>query len=104
MVATTEVFGQKLKVSVIAVLQLAGRQIQISPRDIRLGSGPGAAALPSVMQAGLRQMFTLKIDPGTLPFQVVPTRLRAVDNALEVSGVAHDLNITAGTPTGATGR
>lgn len=42
LVATTDVLGQKTEVSVIAVLQLAGRQIQISPRDIRLGSGPAA--------------------------------------------------------------
>jgi hypothetical protein len=83
---------------VIATLQLAGRQIQISPRDIRIGSGPQAARLPEAVQSGLRTMFTLRIDPGTLPFQVTPTMLQAVDGGLLISGVAHDLVLSPGTP------
>lgn len=95
LVATTEVLGQKTEVSVIAVLQLAGRQIQISPRDIRLGSGPAATRLPDTVQASLRRMFTLQIDPGELPFDVTPTTLRAVDTAIQVSGVAHNVTVAA---------
>lgn len=96
LVATTNVLGQQVDVSVIAMLQLAGRQIQISPRDIRVGSGPQAARLPQVVQTGLRGLFTVRIDPGALPFSVTPTSLRAVDNALQISGVAHDLVISPG--------
>ncbi|MGQ0481233.1 MAG: hypothetical protein ACT4O0_09425, partial [Pseudonocardia sp.] len=51
------------------------------------------AALPRIMQSGLRQLFTLRIDPGTLPFGMTPTTLKAVDNALEVSGSGRDLVI-----------
>lgn len=96
MVATTSVLGQKTEVSAIAVLQLVGRQIQISPRDIRIGTGSQAKQLPAAAQSALRGMFTVKLDPGTLPFEVRPTSLRAVDSALEVSGVAHDLVISSG--------
>jgi hypothetical protein len=96
MVASTTVLGQKLDVSVIAALQLAGRQIQLSPRDIRIGSGPDAARLPSFMQNGLRELFTLRLDPGQLPFAVTPTKLQAVDNGLLISGVAHDMVIASG--------
>jgi hypothetical protein len=97
MVATTSFLGQKMNVSVIAVMELAGRQVQISPRDIRLGSGPDGAKLPQVVQSALREMFTVRLDPGTLPFAVTPTRLRAVDDALEVSGVAHDVVVASPT-------
>lgn len=97
LVATTSFMGKKTEVSVIAVLQLVGRQIQISPRDIRIGSGSDAAKLPQVAQTALRGLFTLRLDPGTLPFDVRPTSLRAVDSALEVSGVAHNLVINSGT-------
>jgi hypothetical protein len=100
LIGTMSVLGQKMDVSVIAVLQLAGRQIQISPRDIRVGSGAAAAKLPQVMQTGLRSLFTVRIDPGTLPFAVTPTTLQAVDNGLLISGVAHDLVISSG-PTAA---
>jgi LmeA-like phospholipid-binding len=104
LIATTSVLGQKVDVSVIAALQLAGRQIQISPRDIRIGSGDQAARLPQVVQSGLRNLFTVRIDPGTLPFQVTPTMLQAVDNGLLISGVAHDLVLgPAARPAGAAG-
>ncbi|HEY2202972.1 MAG TPA: DUF2993 domain-containing protein [Pseudonocardia sp.] len=97
MVATTNLLGSRVDVSVIAVLQLAGRQIQVVPRDIRIDSGWAGAELPGPVQAGLRRLFTIKVDPGTLPFQVTPTTLRAVDDGLMISGVAHDLVITSGT-------
>lgn len=96
LVGTTTVAGQRVDVSVIAALQLAGQRIQISPRDIRIGSGPQAAALPQAMQSRLRDLFTVRIDPGTLPFQVTPTTLQAVDNGLLISGVAHDLVLEQG--------
>jgi len=99
LVGTMSVLGQKMDVSVIAVLQLAGRQIQISPRDIRVGSGAAATKLPQVVQTGLRSLFTVRIDPGTLPFAVTPTTLQAVDNGLLISGVAHDLVISSGPTT-----
>lgn len=89
--------GQKWNVQVIAVLNLAGNQIQITPRDIRIGSGAEAAQLPQLVQTQLRKLFTVKIDPGVLPFSVTPTRLRAVPDALEISGVAHD--VVLGSPT-----
>ncbi|HEY4007520.1 MAG TPA: DUF2993 domain-containing protein [Pseudonocardia sp.] len=98
MVGTMSIFGQKMDVSVIAVLQMSGRQVQISPRDIRVGSGAAAAKLPQVMQTGLRNMFTLRIDPGTLPFSVVPTRLRAVSDALELSGETRDVVLNGPKP------
>jgi hypothetical protein len=96
MVGYTSVLGQQMQVSVIAVLQMQGRQIQVVPRDIRVGSGAQAAKLPSVVQAGLRSLFTMKIDPGKLPFDVTPTRLRAVGDGLEITGNAH--NVVLGTP------
>jgi hypothetical protein len=100
LVATTTVLGRQMNVSVIAALQLSGRQIQISPRDIRVGSGSDAARLPQMVQTGLRGLFTIRVDPGTLPFAVTPTTLQAVDNGLLITGVAHDLVISSG-PTSA---
>lgn len=96
LIATMSVLGQRVDVSVIAALQLAGDQIQISPRDIRIGSGDQATRLPQVVESGLRNLFTVRVDPGTLPFQVAPTTLQAVDNGLLVSGVAHDLVLRSG--------
>jgi hypothetical protein len=102
MSGTMTVLGQKVNVSVIAVLQLTGGQIEVIPRDIRIGNGSDATKLPAPMQAYLRKKFTLRVDPGALPFAVTPTRLRAVGDGLAVSGTAH--NITLGATTETTGQ
>lgn len=102
MAGTTSILGKKTDVSAIAVMTMVGRQIQITPRDVRVGTGPAATKLPDIVQAGLRRMFTLRLDPGALPFDVTPTRLRAVGDGLEVSGVAKNviLGNTLAHPTG----
>lgn len=93
LIATTSVLGKKVKVTVLAVLQLTGQEIQISPRDIRIGYGAAATQLPRMAQVGLRQLFTVRLTPGTLPFGVTPTMLKAVDNAVELTGSVRDLVI-----------
>jgi hypothetical protein len=95
LIATTSVLGKKVKVTVLAVLQLTGKEIQIIPRDIRIGSGSAAAQLPRMAQIGLRQLFTVRLAPGMLPFGATPTMLKAVDNAVELTGSMRDLVIGA---------
>jgi hypothetical protein len=41
----------------------------------------------------LEELFTLRIDPGSLPLEVTPTELRAVNGSLEISGLAEDLTL-----------
>jgi hypothetical protein len=101
--ATTTVMGREVEATVIAVLQLTGNEVQVSPRDIRIGSGAQATLLPAVVQNGLRRMFTLRLEPGTLPFNVTPTMLKAVDRALEISGSAKDIRIGEPPVSGRTG-
>ena len=93
LVGTGSLLGQQAEIAVIAELQLADGQIRIVPRDIRL-STPGAPAIPAAAQQTLQRLFTLRIDPGSLPLQVTPTKLRATpDGALEISGRARDLTL-----------
>ena len=105
LVGTTTVMGEEFEVSVLAVLRIAGGQVEVVPRDVRLGAdGP---SLPSFAQRALRSLFTLRVDPGRLPLSVTPTELKAVNGALEVSGETEDLTLGAGsasTTAGAAGR
>lgn len=93
LVATTTVLGKEVEATVIAELELSGQEIRVVARDIRIGSGAAATKLPPMVQNGLRRMFTLRLQPGTLPFGATPTRLKAVDRALEISGSAKDVRI-----------
>jgi hypothetical protein len=93
LIATMPVMGKKVKVTVLAVLEQTGNEVVISPRDIRVGSGAAATRLPRMAQIGLRQLFTLRLAPGTLPFGATPTMLKAVDNAVELTGFMRDLVI-----------
>lgn len=95
---TASILTQKLDVSVIAVLELVDGKAQIAPRDIRLG-GDNGMALPSLAQRGLKQMFTVRVDPGSLPLKVTPTALQAKDGQLEISGTATDLVLGPGAGT-----
>jgi len=100
---TAQVLGQEVEISVIAELQLAQNgQIQIVPRDVRLGDAD-APALPPIVQRGLSRLFTVRVDPGSLPLQVTPTELRASGGALEITGRATDLVLDGGAAA-ATGR
>jgi hypothetical protein len=94
LVGTGSLLGQKVEIAVIAVLELVDGQAQIEPRDIRLGGGD-APALPAAVERTLRQLFTLRINPGSLPLEVTPTALRARNGALEISGTARNLTLGA---------
>ncbi|MGH3615141.1 MAG: LmeA family phospholipid-binding protein [Pseudonocardia sp.] len=99
LVGTTEVLGQQLEVSVIAVLELVDGRAQIVPRDVRLGDAD-SSPLPSAAQRALRVLFTLRVDPGSLPLSVTPTTLQANDGTLEISGIATDLVLGGAAPSG----
>jgi hypothetical protein len=92
-----DVLGEEQQVSVVAELQLAGGQAQIVPRDVRLGD-PDADPLPAPVQRALASLFTLRLDPGDLPLEVTPTRLRATSGGLEVSGLTGRLVLGGGVP------
>jgi len=92
---TIDLLGEEQQVSVIAELQLADGQGQIVPRDIRLGDAD-ADPLPASVQRVLRDVFTLRLDPGGLPLEVTPTRLRATSGGLEISGLTGRLLLGGG--------
>ena len=103
LIATTTLAGKEVEATVIAALELSGQEIRVVPRDIRVGWGAAATRLPAVVQAQLRRMFTLRLQPGTLPFNATPTQLKAVDRALEISGSAQDVRIGDAGSDGRTG-
>lgn len=79
----------KNDVSVIAQLALEDGKARLVVRDVRFGG----KALPAAVQRSVSQMFTVTVDPGSLPLKVTPTELTAVDGTLQISGTASDLTL-----------
>ena len=95
---TVEVLGQQQQVTVIAELQLAAGEAQITPRDVWLGD-QDATPLPAPVQRALTNLFTVRLSPGNLPLQVTPTKLQATNGGLEISGLTGRLVLGASAPT-----
>lgn len=103
LVGTTSVLGSDTEASVIVVLELADDGlVRIVPRDIRVGTGD-TAPLPAFMQQSVQDMFTVEVDPGSLPLKITPTSLRAENGVLQISGTTEDLELEAGTSAVSTG-
>jgi hypothetical protein len=89
---TVAAFGQEMDVAVVAELQIVDGKMRIVPRDVRLGDAD-ADPLPAPVQSLIERLFTIQVDPGTLPFEVTPTQFRARDGELELLGTAQNLLI-----------
>ena len=96
LIGTTEVAGQRLRVTVIGSLDVVGGQVQIEAHTVEVN---GQTLLPAIEQTVLR-LFTVRIDPGTLPFTVTPTSVRADNGALVVEGTARDVVVNSSGTTG----
>jgi hypothetical protein len=79
-------------VVVLAELQVADGTMRIVPRDVRDSSGD---PIPEPLRGLVEQTFALRVNPGGLPFGVVPTTLQVRDGSLEIAGEASDVVIGA---------
>jgi len=67
--------------------------VQVQAHTVKVD---GQTLPPAVEQTVLR-LFTARLDPGSLPFNVTPTAVSADDGALVVEGTARDVVLnTAG--------
>ena len=90
----TDILGQRTTVTVIASLDLVDGQVQVQPHTVRVDD----RTLPPAIEQTVLRLFTTRLDPGTLPFSVTPTAVKAEDGALVVEGNAHDVVLnTSGT-------
>src|SRR3954454_3997699 len=81
-------------VAVIASVDVVDGQLQITGRDVQIGSGGALdALLPGPVDEAILQAFTVKIDASGLPFGATPTTVRAEGGALAISGSAQNLTL-----------
>jgi hypothetical protein len=86
--------GLGVPVTVIASVDVADGQLQITGRNVQVGSGGVLDdLLPGSVQQTILRALTVKIDPGRLPFGATPTAVRVDGGALAISGSARDLTV-----------
>jgi LmeA-like phospholipid-binding len=90
---TVAVLGQQFKVTVIGTVELAGGQVQVTPLTVKADG----QTLPAAAEQNLLRLFTVRIDPGSLPFSVTPTAVHADNGTLVVEGTARDVVLNAAT-------
>lgn len=90
--ATVELLGQRTAVAVIASLELIGGQVQIQAHTVRVDG----QTLPGPAEQTVLRLFTVRLDPGALPFNVTPTAVRADAGALIIEGTARDVVLNTG--------
>jgi LmeA-like phospholipid-binding len=95
LIGTTDLDGKPVRVTVIASLELIDGLVQIEAHTVSVND----RTLPPVVEQNMLRLFTVRLDPGTLPFTVTPTSVHADDKALVVEGTARDivLNTTGAT-------
>jgi LmeA-like phospholipid-binding len=91
-VGTVDLLGAPVEIAVLAVLELAGGKARIAPRDVRLSDGT-ALPIPVAAQRTILSRFTQRLDAGTLPLNVTPTKFQAENGNLVISGTATGLDL-----------
>jgi len=96
LLADYTVLGRTVEISTIAVLRLDDDgQVSIEPRDLQVaGSG---IVLPSVAQAKLRDLLSVRVAVGDLPLGIKPDTFNAATGSLEISGTTTGLVLGGGT-------
>ena len=96
--SSVPIAGQDLQVAVIASFRLSGGRIAIAARDIQLLDAPGGVVgrLAGAALRGRLSGFSAEVDPGSLPFSVTATDIRADNGDLVVSGTAQDVDLLSG--------
>ncbi|MCO1579436.1 DUF2993 domain-containing protein [Crossiella sp. SN42] len=93
---STDIAGTRTQVTVVGVLSLVENQIEVSPKRLRVSNETGEVPLPPAVDRLIRRAFSTRIDPGGLPFTVVPTGVRAEHGALVVEGSAKNVQLGGG--------
>lgn len=91
---STDIAGEDTEIEVIAILSLVDGRVRIDPRDLDIETGSyGRIEVPELFKRSVLRKFTTTLDPGMLPFKVVPTAVRAEPGSLVVEGTARNVSI-----------
>ncbi|WP_020501227.1 DUF2993 domain-containing protein [Sciscionella marina] len=90
--ANTSLAGQRTAITIYGMITLQGGQIVATPKKLKLTNAFINSSLPDSISHQLLGRFAFRVDPGTLPFSVSPTRVGVTeDGALSVTGKARDV-------------
>jgi hypothetical protein len=90
--ATVDIGGDETELCAYGIISLVDAKMTFTPGRLELrNSVLGAGELPPVLDAAAKQALTFTLDPGELPFTVIPTAVTVDSGVLSVKGTASDV-------------
>ncbi|MDQ3404814.1 MAG: DUF2993 domain-containing protein [Actinomycetota bacterium] len=84
-----DIAGQSVKLCVFSIISLVEGKVVIDSRRLELRNGITATPLPEAFEQKILETFDIPpLDPGKLPFEVVPTSVEVQQGLLSVRGTA----------------
>lgn len=90
--ATVDIGGEETKLCAFGIISLVDAKMTFTPGRLELqNSVLGTGQLPPTLDAAAKQALTFTLDPGELPFTVIPTAVTVDSGVLSVKGTASDV-------------
>jgi hypothetical protein len=96
MCGTADIVGQSTDICVFGIISLVDKKISFEPKRLDIRNGVTSGNLSAQIQRQVLEPFRITLDPGALPFTVIPTAVKVEPGVLSVKGKAKDVVLTGG--------
>jgi hypothetical protein len=96
MCGTAEISDQSTDICVFGIISLVDSKITFSPKRLEIRNALTSGALPPQLQRRVLEPFAFTLDPGGLPFTVIPTSVKVEQGTVSVKGKARDAVLSGG--------
>lgn len=96
MCGTADIADQSTDICVFGIISLVEKKISFDPKRLEIRNALTTGSLPAQLQARVLEPFRITLDPGGLPFTVVPTAVKVEPGVLSVTGKARDAVLSGG--------
>jgi hypothetical protein len=89
--STTDIAGVSTKITAYSIISLQGSKIQFTTKRLAFANDQIAATLAGSVLTPLMNKFSLTLNPGNLPFGVVPTQVSGGTGTVTIYGEAKNV-------------
>jgi hypothetical protein len=97
--ATADIGGTSTNFCAFGIIALVNQKIAFQPSRITFGNALSSGSLPESLKEPLQRLLAFNLDPGNLPFKVIPTTVEVGSESggfLTVTGKAENVSLSGG--------